>query len=72
MANAATITPISQGVDTHLRLSVAINALDAVRDLCGQAVEADASMLLGNVSAENFQCLIGLIVGELRAAHEDA
>lgn len=71
MAKSSHQTAGHEAVDTSLCLSVAINALDAVRDILGEAAEADHGVLR-NVSADNFACLLGIIVKEMRAAHEGA
>ena len=52
------------------RLHMALNALDAVRDLCIEAAQASRNTL-GHVDADNFASLLGLIVDEMRTAQEE-
>lgn len=58
-------------IDFHNRMGLAIGALDAVRDLCCEAAQTEGNTL-GHVDADNFACLLGLIVDEMRDAHERA
>ncbi len=53
------------------RVGLALNALDAVRELCREAA-TKLGNTLGHVDADNFACLLGLIVDEMRDAHDAA
>lgn len=55
-----------------MRLSVAIGALDSIRDLLDLSGTGDPTSVMQNVNADNFACLLGIIVNEMRAAHEGA
>lgn len=61
---------ISEAADSRvkpeIRMDLAINALNAVSDLCCEAAHADKT--LANVNADNLACLLGLIIDEMRDA----
>lgn len=52
--------------EAEARRDIAIDALDAIHDLCTQAAAHGGALDL--VNANSFACLLDLIVGELRGA----
>lgn len=65
----ATITEM-EALAASNRIDLAVNALDAVRDLCIEAAGSRCNTL-GHVDADHFASLLGLIVDEMRSAQED-
>lgn len=59
---------VMRGIDAQNQLDIAINALDAVRDLCCEAAYGQSGEGLHLVNADNFACLLGLILDEMRSA----
>ncbi|WP_072381561.1 hypothetical protein [Novosphingobium sp. NDB2Meth1] len=62
--------PAATNVGASLQATIAVNALDAVRDLCMEAGGHQASGTLPELNAENFSCLLGIIVDNMREALE--
>lgn len=63
-------TARSQQINAYNRLDLAVGALDAVRDLCCEASNAQKHNTLSHVDADNFACLLGIILGEIHDARK--
>lgn len=69
--SSQTITEaVAQKVEAHNRLDMALNALDAVRDLCVGTASLQPTTALDMVNADNFACLLGMIVDEMRTTQK--
>lgn len=70
MRNSKPERLMANTIDANCRLSLAIDALDAVRDLCCEAGNSQHGCGMSQVDADHFASLLGLIVHEMREANE--
>ncbi len=62
--------PTATNCGASLQATIAVNALDAVRDLCMEAGGNQVGGTLHELNAENFACLLSIIVDSMREALE--
>lgn len=64
-------TVIVQSVEANAQIGQAIDALDAVYDLCSGFADVEGGTL-HNVNADHFSSLLAVIIDAMRPAHESS